>query len=154
MHSVGVEITLTPERLHVWGFCPRTEEERLKGLSCSELARVDLPPEPLPRPFLDGGSWRLPCQNCSGIGTIMKPDGYPRPVRCPVCAGTKKGVQVSSLHPWFRWNDLPREKPTGRCVVEVNPREFADRPGAFTTKRLESGKLITIIDFDLKAADL
>lgn len=150
MHTIGVEVTLDPDHLHVWGFCPYTVEERLEGTECSQWVQAELPPEPLPRPYKHQGVFVIPCQNCSGSGRIMTSSGYRRPVRCPKCAGTGHGPQVSSTYPWFRWNDLPKLTTTGLCVVELEPVKYKAVDGDVTTKRFDSGKLTVLIDFEFK----
>lgn len=151
-HTIGVEVNADLS-VYVWGFCPYTEEERLEGRFCSEMVRVDLPPEPLPRPTKVDGVWRLPCHNCSGTGSVMSSGGYPRPVRCAVCAGSGWGYEVSQMNPWFRWAELPKREPSGRCVVELYPNEMRKWARSLTSKVLPGGKLVNMIDFDYAPED-
>ena len=148
-HTLGIEVSTDLEKVNVWGFCPHTEDERLEGVGCSVLARVDLPPEPLPRPYKDGGVWRIPCGSCHGSGRTTTSVGYKRRIRCPICAGRGHGQRVTSTYPWFRWAALPRFVPTADCIVEMAPKRFAEVCGdPPSVKRLPSGKVVLMIEFD------
>ena len=121
-HTLGVETSFDPDAVFVWGFCPHSEDERLGGADCSVAVRVDLPPEPLPRPYRKSGVWCVPCLVCGGEGRTRSAAGvWTMPKRCSSCAGSGDGVQVSSTHPWFRWSELPKVEPSGVCVVEAYP---------------------------------